>query len=839
MPSFLFLIVTLFIPAAACAANLDSLLSDNRVRAGVKAEELFAPLDRPDSAAFCCESQREDYRFLLANLPLSDLALMTTSDLLENIRLAREARKNSGWGMKYDEAMFRNFVLPHRMSQEPFVRYRKQFMEEIGPRVKGLSMKDAVLEVNHWCHEKATYRPTDGRDQDPLTTIRSGFGRCEEEMILCVAALRSVGIPARQCYTPYWAHCDDNHAWVEAWADGQWYYLGACEPAQNLDEAWFSNPVKRAMLVVSSAYGEYGGNEPVLRRYGRATLIASTEVYGPIKDLELKVIDSRGRPAGGVRVIFSLWNYGALMPATSAMTDSAGIARLTCGVGDWFVSAMTASDEDDEGDDDIFFWMLGAPKFVWSWIPKLITGHDLGAPRMGFAHIKGNQTEATLTLRDYDPGKWMTECDYTPPPAPPASEGEQPASEVISAEGEARGITAAPASIEGGIALRDSLFRCRLAWEDSLREAGVYGIWADEMGIGYRQGEYRRPDSSLWWDAAGFTESRRLDPRELTDLLDGARGNWGRLYLFLSGMEPSRFYDSISYPIDRTMTDAAPKDVVCAANRNMLLTSMSEKDRRDASLACLTDYLGFTSLKYKLAETEGANLIALLDSVSRVREKEFVIAPRIDYEPLQPWRQALYEFLTSHDELAKSDAALLKWLRSNITLETSPDRLGPPLTPSQCLELRRGTEGDVERLCIGLCRVRGIPARRNPVSGQVERWEDGKGWVSVEVIEGEKGRREERKKGKLTIEIADDDLCAREAVYLKDWAASRWEGNYGDAMDFGWHKQFKDISWPQELPAGWYLLSSGRRREDGSALAKFVWVEVKAGRETRAILKFR
>lgn len=56
-----------------------------------------------------------------------------------------------------------------------------------------------------------------------------------------VAALRTVGIPARQVYTPRWAHTDDNHAWVEAWADGQWYYLGACEPEPELNVAWFSS----------------------------------------------------------------------------------------------------------------------------------------------------------------------------------------------------------------------------------------------------------------------------------------------------------------------------------------------------------------------------------------------------------------------------------------------------------------------------------------------------------------------------------------------------------------------------------------------------------------------
>lgn len=81
-------------------------------------------------------------------------------------------------------------------------------------------MRNAILEVNHWCHEKAVYQPSDARTSSPLATVRTAYGRCGEESTFLVAALRSVGIPARQVYTPRWAHTDDNHAWVEAWADG-------------------------------------------------------------------------------------------------------------------------------------------------------------------------------------------------------------------------------------------------------------------------------------------------------------------------------------------------------------------------------------------------------------------------------------------------------------------------------------------------------------------------------------------------------------------------------------------------------------------------------------------
>ncbi len=252
--------------------GLDSLLNVQLERGGSTAAEIFQSIDSLDQTGLSAE-QAADLRFLTAYLPLSDLASLSAGDLIENVRLSREARRRFPWGSQLDEPLYRHFVLPHRISQEPFIRgWRAQFLEDLTPRLRGLSMEQAVLEVNHWCHERATFEPSSGRDQDPLTTIRAGLGRCEEEMILVIAALRAVGLPARQCYTPYWAHCDNNHAWVEVWVDGKWHHLGGCEPRPKLDDAWFSRSSGRAMLVVSSAYGDYQGSEPVLRRYGASTI---------------------------------------------------------------------------------------------------------------------------------------------------------------------------------------------------------------------------------------------------------------------------------------------------------------------------------------------------------------------------------------------------------------------------------------------------------------------------------------------------------------------------------------------------------------------------------------
>lgn len=70
---------------------------------------------------------------------------------------------------------------------------------------------------------------------------------------------RTVGIPARQVYTPRWAHQDDNHAWVEVYVveKKEWAFLGACEPAPVLNSAWFNLSASRAMLIHSKVLGDY------------------------------------------------------------------------------------------------------------------------------------------------------------------------------------------------------------------------------------------------------------------------------------------------------------------------------------------------------------------------------------------------------------------------------------------------------------------------------------------------------------------------------------------------------------------------------------------------------
>lgn len=256
----------------------------------------------------------------------------------QNYLTSLQARNEMPWGKSIPEREFEHFVLPVRVNNENLDSARMVFYRELRDRVKSLSMEDAILEVNHWCHEKVSYRPSDARTSSPLATMRTAYGRCGEESTFLVAALRSVCIPARQVYTPRWAHTDDNHAWVEAWANGKWYFLGACEPEPVLNLGWFNESASRGMLMHTKvAGGHYYGPEEVMSHNSYYTEINVTNNYAPTALRYIDVIDKRGNDVPDATVEFKLYNYAEFYTVAQKNTSDPPPLYLSAGKGDLLV----------------------------------------------------------------------------------------------------------------------------------------------------------------------------------------------------------------------------------------------------------------------------------------------------------------------------------------------------------------------------------------------------------------------------------------------------------------------------------------------------------------------
>ncbi|MBO7481422.1 MAG: transglutaminase domain-containing protein [Bacteroidales bacterium] len=283
--------------------------------------------------------ETEALKFLYAYMPYSDLADYDGEFFLNQVKYAFKARDFFSWGKTVPNDIFRHFVLVYRVNNENLDTARMFIFNEIKDRIKDMSMYDAALEVNHWCHEKVCYRASDARTSAPLASIRTGFGRCGEESTFTVTALRAVGIPARQCYTPRWAHTDDNHAWVEVWVDGKWYFLGACEPDAKLDMGWFAAPSTRCMMVHSNAFGKYKGEEEINHRGELFSKINMLPNYTDTKKITAHIVDENGKSVENAIVQFKLYNYAEYYPIASGKTDKDGNASLTTGLGDLLIWA--------------------------------------------------------------------------------------------------------------------------------------------------------------------------------------------------------------------------------------------------------------------------------------------------------------------------------------------------------------------------------------------------------------------------------------------------------------------------------------------------------------------
>lgn len=322
-----------FITDAAYRNQVHSDFLQRQELAQGRADALFGGMDS------LSVQEREALEFLYAYMPYSDLADYDQQFYLDQIRTAFAARDTFSWGKTVPEDVFRHFVLVYRVNNENLDTARMYMFHQLKDRVKNMTMEQAALEVNHWCHEYVAYRAADGRTSAPLATMRTSLGRCGEESTFAVTAMRAVGIPARQCYTPRWAHCDDNHAWVEVWVDGEWKFLGACEPDPQLNMGWFSVPSTRCLMVHSKAFGRYHGDEEVVKETALYSELNLLSHYAPTKHVTVTVADAQGKPMQNVTVKFKMYNYAEYYTLATYKTNAEGQASLTTGLGDLLVWA--------------------------------------------------------------------------------------------------------------------------------------------------------------------------------------------------------------------------------------------------------------------------------------------------------------------------------------------------------------------------------------------------------------------------------------------------------------------------------------------------------------------
>ena len=107
-----------------------------------------------------CTGSEQYVDWLYESMPLPDSLMYPRSYWEANVAKTLQVRKDMKWNVP--EREFLHFVLPLRVNNETLDDFRTTYADTLCARVKGMSLSQAALEINHWCHEQACYEPSDG-----------------------------------------------------------------------------------------------------------------------------------------------------------------------------------------------------------------------------------------------------------------------------------------------------------------------------------------------------------------------------------------------------------------------------------------------------------------------------------------------------------------------------------------------------------------------------------------------------------------------------------------------------------------------------------------------------
>lgn len=231
-------------------------------------------------------------------------------------------------------------VASPRINNEALSPWMEEFQAWLWDEVDGLNTVEKILRVNELAAAEVTYQSSNARTLPPPALKRGIYGRCGEESTFVTAALRSVGIPARQVYAPLWNHSDDNHAWVEAFDGESWRFLGACEPEAVLDIGWFNAAAARAPLVVSRTHIARADSSPDDLGVNRAGQHLKNESQRYRDGACLKF--SVSTEEDGFLSIYLL-NYSSLAPLLEVAVKNLNEHELDLGAGTYHLSYETKS----------------------------------------------------------------------------------------------------------------------------------------------------------------------------------------------------------------------------------------------------------------------------------------------------------------------------------------------------------------------------------------------------------------------------------------------------------------------------------------------------------------
>ena len=339
------------------------------------------------------DDQRAAMEWLVVRMPERDLQRLDADYLIENCRLAFEARNSAPWGKSMPEEIFLDGVLPYAAINERRDDWRADFRNRFAPIVEeATTASEAAALLNQKVFpmvgvKYSTRRPK--ADQSGLESIDAGMASCTGLSVLLIEACRSVGVPARFVGVPLWSDGSGNHSWVEIWDDGRWRFTGAAEPTgMDLDRGWFVGRARGAVrddprrAVWATTWNRSPAHFPMVWA-GNDTSVRAVNVSDRYTSEPVEVPEGHGRIYVRLRDLET--GRRLAMPAVLTI-DGREIAR-----------GRTRDDSFDANDHLEFVVPLGS---------EVIVGFDLPRGRMEVGQTVGRDEQlldASTTLEVADP----------------------------------------------------------------------------------------------------------------------------------------------------------------------------------------------------------------------------------------------------------------------------------------------------------------------------------------------------------------------------------------------------------------------------------------------------
>lgn len=263
------------------------------------------------------------------------------NNLLENYLVLKELFAMEDYE-KYPDEFVLSYIAKTTVSHEKLTNYRKVFSDLglLDYVIKYPDLEERLRRVTLWTRENMTFVSTSGRTQDPLSVLqKSNIGRCGEMQVFYIAALRTIGIPARPAWTPWWAHTDNNHAWTEMFINGEWHYAENTSPTYNLDDAWFSASSQMTLFILArSSFPD--STDDVVSKGKNNNYVNSTRYYQDTREITLNIFDEENNPVKDANVNICAFNFSMFRPLLTLEADSTGVSKFTVGQGGFLAIAF-------------------------------------------------------------------------------------------------------------------------------------------------------------------------------------------------------------------------------------------------------------------------------------------------------------------------------------------------------------------------------------------------------------------------------------------------------------------------------------------------------------------